>query len=494
MVANAGPRGRGPYLADGMILSVVAVVPVIALCSTMTQPASSPHIVIAGASGYIGMALIPRLLERFPGGAVTAIARRDLASSDARVVWRACDLFSLKSLEEALPERVDLAFYLVHSMGPTAHLDQGDFADYDLILADNFARALRGRGVRQVIYLGGLIPECGRLSRHLQSRLEVEKTLADFALPLTVFRAGLILGEAGSSSRILLKLVQRLPFMLCPQWTQTLNTPVDLPRVLDALTDAALREEAVGRVYDLAGCPPLTYVDMMRETAAVLGKKRSFWPVPFFTPTLSRLWVSLITRSPKSLVYPLIESLEHPMVAREDHGYPGVQRAARYRDLLAGVTGPEPAEAPRPRFRAISRTVRSVQRLPLPAGRDAQWVMEQYLAWLPRFLAPLIRVRSVGTTVHFSMLAEVPVLLKLEVSESRSHRDRVLLYIVGGLLARTSEAGRLEFRTTSDRRHVLAAIHDFRPALPWYIYTISQARLHVAVMRAFSRHLARQAE
>jgi hypothetical protein len=121
-------------------------------------------------------------------------------------------------------------------MGPTAHLDQGTFADYDLILADNFSRAMITVGLKQLIYLGGLIPNSERMSLHLQSRMEVEETFRQYKLPTTVFRAGLILGEAGSSFQILLKLVKRLPVMVCPHWTQTLTTPVDLATVLTAFS------------------------------------------------------------------------------------------------------------------------------------------------------------------------------------------------------------------------------------------------------------------
>ena len=452
-----------------------------------TEPA--PHIVIAGASGYIGMAIMPRLLERFPGATITAIARGPRASSDPRISWRACDLFSLKSLEEALPSRIDLAIYLVHSMGPTAHLDQGSFADYDLILADNFARAIQNTGVKQLIYLGGLMPQADHLSRHLSSRLEVEETFAQHGLPLTVFRAGLILGEAGSSFQILLKLVSRLPFMICPHWTQTLTSPVDLPTVLSAIASASLQPEHVGKIYDLAGCRPLTYVQMMRETASKLGKKRRFLPVPFFTPTLSRLWVSLITNSPRNLVYPLIESLEHPMVAREDHLYFREGLGATYADLLDKTSFRLQSGRALFRFKAASRTVRSVQRLPLPEGKDAVWVMERYLDWLPRHLSPLIKVQLDGSWVKFSILAKKPVMLEMQVSAERSSRDRVLLYIKKGWLGSQSDHGRLEFRVTRDRRFALAAIHDYTPSLPWFVYTLTQAKLHLLVMKAFARYL-----
>lgn len=451
----------------------------------------SPTIVIAGASGYIGREVIPKLLEKFPQAQIIALSRSAQRSDDPRVSWKACDLFSMKSLEAALPKKIDYALYLVHSMGPTAQLDQGSFADYDLILADNLARAIKGTGIKQLIYLGGLIPSSKKLSLHLQSRLEVEETFREYSLPTTTFRAGLILGEAGSSFQILIKLVKRLPIMICPKWTQTLTTPVDLSTVLSALASATADLSHVGKTYDLAGCAPLTYMEMMILTAKEMGLKRRFQSVPFFTPTLSRLWVSLISNSPKDLVYPLIESLEHPMLARPSNLYfaDGLNRS--YSDLLKNASFKSKTGRSFFRFQAQRKTVRSVQRFPLPEGKDAKWIKDKYLSWLPRFLAPFIVVKQEGDTTVFSLFRSRIHLLEMKISEERSHSDRQLLYVVSGLAVSKANRGRLEFRVVLNRKFVIAAIHDFTPALPWFVYKFTQAKVHLFVMNAFARNLAK---
>ena len=453
------------------------------------QTLINPKIIVAGASGYIGKALIPKLLEKFPTAEITALSRTQQHSSDPRIIWKPCDLFSLKSIEDAIPLKADLAFYLVHSMSSTAHLDQGSFADYDLILADNFARAVSQTRIMQLTYLGGLIPDEKVLSLHLQSRLEVEETFTQHKLPTTVFRAGLILGEAGSSFQILLKLVKRLPFMICPGWTQNLTTPVDLTTVLESLVSSALEQKHVNRIYDLAGCQPLTYMQMMKETALELRKKRYFFSVPFFTPTLSRLWVSLITNTPRNLVYPLIESLEYPMVARDSHLYSREWILLKYSDLLAKASLNTHSGSSLFQFKAQRKTVRSVQRLPLPKGKNAEWIKEKYIHWLPRFLSPLIKVNLSGSKVLFTLFSKKLVLLELELSEARSSADRQLLYIKSGFLVADKNKGRLEFRVVLNRRFILAAIHDYNPKLPWFIYKYTQARLHLFIMRAFKSYL-----
>ncbi len=447
---------------------------------------SSPQIVVAGASGYIGGALLPRLLEKFPTATITALSRGSGPSEDPRVRWVSCDLFSIKSIEEALPESVDIAYYLVHSMAPTAQLDQGSFADYDLILADNFARVIGRLNVQHLIYLGGLIPSSAQeLSLHLQSRLEVEETFTQYLLPTTIFSRRSYLGAEGSSFKILVKLVRRLPVMICPKWTQNLTTPVDLDSVLFALVSCALDRKHLGQIYDLAGCRPLTYMNMMQATAEHLGLKRMFVGVSVFTPTLSRLWVSLVTGTSKALVYPLVESLTHEMVARPDHLYPGLATNREYIELLQSVPMTRPQKSKRVGFRAKRRTVRSIQRLPLPRGKSAEWVKDQYIHWLPRFLRPLIQVQVKQTEVSFCALGFRIPLLHLSISKERSRPDRQLLYITKGILVGEQNSGRLEFRTALNDRFVLAAIHDYRPALPWYFYRYTQAFLHGVVMRAF---------
>lgn len=467
----------------------------------------SRHILIAGASGYIGRALIARLLKSDPDVQITALSRTKRESQDPRVEWRACDLFSLREIEEALPRAVVespgtplIAYYLVHSMLPTAHLDQGSFADYDLILADNFSRAMKKLGSVHLVYLGGIIPDAEvngqELSPHLESRLEVEQVFSEHHLQRTIFRAGLIIGPHGSSFEILLHLVKRLPVMICPRWTQTLTTPIDLQSVVEALsqvvsvkaTEAGNSVPPEERSYDLMGCQPLTYLEMMKETAHWLGLKRWFLPVRFFSPALSKLWVRTVSRRPKELVYPLIESLRHEMLPRPDHVY-GIRSERTYAELLREFPNPEREHSKAVTFSPRRLRVRSVQRLPLPLGLTAVDVAHEYMHWLPIFMRPFVLVWKEGHRIVFSLLVRRFEILALTHSPERSSPDRQLLYITGGLLSGRDQRGRLEFREVLNRRYVLAAIHDFRPGLPWYVYQLTQAKVHLLVMRAFYWHL-----
>lgn len=462
-----------------------------------------PRVVVAGASGFIGHALIPRLAERFDVVALSR-ARSSEGPDVAGVRWQRCDLFSLHETTEAL-SGADHAVYLVHSMMPSARLTQGSFADIDLVIADNFARAAARAGVRQIVYLGGLTPPDGSLSPHLESRLEVERTLSSRGVPVTAVRAGLVVGAGGSSFQILVRLVRRLPVMLCPSWTRTLTQPIALADAVAVLAGAVGDREALGQVLEIGGPDVLSYRAMMQRTAALLGRRARTFSVPFFTPGLSRLWVTLVTRTPRELVAPLIQSLRHPMVASRDDlarrlGRPGIGFEESVRRALADEsTSPDVAResqirdltSERRRLRA-ARSVRSIQRLPLPAGRDAAWVAREYQAWLPHRFRPLIRVHLDDTGSCRFLLWPGLLLLLLRLEPARSGADRQVFSIDGGALVARREkapAGRLEFREVLDRRFVLAAIHDYVPALPWALYAVSQAWVHAWVMRRFARHL-----
>lgn len=470
------------------------------------SPSRSPSVAIAGATGFIGRALASALVESHHVIGLTRGERVSVPTNSGQdqVEWRRADLFSSRETEAAL-KGASAAFYLVHSMMPSARLTQGRFEDLDLILADNFARACWANGVQRIIYLGGLVPDAteAHLSRHLRSRLEVEQTLGAYGTPVTALRAGLVVGRGGSSFQMMLRLVQRLPVMVFPAWTLSKTQPIDVRDVVALLTGALQTPETAGRAYDIGGPDVMTYREMLLTTAELLGRKLRTISVPFFSPRLSRLWVSVVSGSSRALVGPLVMSLEHSMVASQRRlqsllDRPGYSFGESVRHALQpspeAATTKVPAVMPLERDLPPRSLVRSVQRLPVPERATARWVAEEYLRWLPRFFRYLIHVRIDGHKAWFELRLVRRPLLELELIPSRSNDDRQLFIVRGGLLAdaESSPLGRLEFRTAVGHRHVLAAIHDFKPRLPWWIYRLTQAIGHLWVMRAFGRHLRRQ--
>ena len=452
--------------------------------------------VVAGASGFVGRALGPVLAERHQVVGITRDPGR-YRSAEGGTSWVAGELFSLLDAERAL-QGADYAVYLVHSMMPTARLTQGSFRDLDVICADNFARAAKAAGVKHIVYLGGPLPERGELSEHLASRLEVEKVLGAYGVPVTTIRAGMVIGAGGSSYQMMVRLVRRLPAMVCPRWTASLTQPVALDDVVKVIAACLGDERFHGRAYDVGVPEPLSYRDMMDRTAKLMGIKRPMLGVPLLSPTLSRLWVSVVTGAPRELVAPLVQSLRHDLVAKSLEIYELTGTVpTTFEDALSGALEGEGVTKERPHAfvgqrRASGRTVRSVQRLPLPSGRDAIWAAEDYMRFLPRALWPLVRVEVSPTRLsRFFLRGLRQPLLELDFAADRSRPDRQLFYVVGGLLARRGGRGRLELRCLPGGEELICAVHDFEPRLPWYLYLLTQAWAHLYVVARFRRRLTK---
>lgn len=451
---------------------------------------------LAGATGFVGSHLIEKLLGSFDIVGLTRAPRPPRAG----ISWRECDLFSSTSTRAAL-RGVDVAIYLVHSMLPSSRLFQGDFHDTDLLLADNFAKACAHEGVKQIVYLGGLVPSSGFVSKHLTSRLEVEGVLQSSGIPVTCLRAGMIVGPGGSSFEILRSLVSRLPWMVLPRWTKSSGQAIFLDDVVAVLAASLADPALMGKTFDVVNGESVSYEDLLRETATALGKKRRMVPVPIASTGFSKRWVQLFSGASYELISPLIDSLQCDLPQLQPR--PEIARYVQYKTFAVMLTetlrrseadSRVPVTSPRSRpliKRHVAPTVRSIQRLPAMPNHDARFVSDEYIRWLPRFFRPFIRVERIPGTarVTFSLALLRRPLLVLELIDLGPDRTRDKFHIVGGLLSKTTTTGWLEFRQVANKRYTLAAIQEFVPSLPWIIYILSQAPLHAWVMRRFGKHL-----
>ncbi len=450
---------------------------------------AKPRVAIAGASGFVGRHLVDRLSSDHDVIALSRTARPDQRGN---VEWREADLFSAGSTLAAL-EGADVAIYLVHSMMPSSRLFQGSFRDTDLLLADNFAKAAVASGVRHIIYLGGLIPH-GSTSSHLSSRREVEDVFNASGLQVTVLRAGMIVGPGGSSFEILHSLVARLPVLVLPAWTQSTTQAVFIDDVIDVVARSVSESEFRGRTLDLVNGEALTYEALLRQTTELLSIRRPMVRVPLNSTGFSKLWVSLFGNSSYELVSPLVDSLRCDLPRSKPD--PLIAASIRY-TTYAAMAAESLRRAPRPsskrprRQLKEQRSVRSIQRLPVVTGHDARWITDQYARWLPSALRAGLRVvhdeERERLEFRFAWLPWPLLVLERHSPGSVAARDK--LHIVGGMLSRTNNTGWLEFRLVQDGRITLAAIHEFVPALPWYVYRLTQAPVHRWVMGRFARFL-----
>jgi uncharacterized protein YbjT (DUF2867 family) len=270
---------------------------------------------VTGATGYIGGRLVPELLAA--GHTVRAMTRspdwlRDVPWAD-RVEVSAADVHRPATLDAAL-DGVDVAYYLVHSIGTGAR-----FAASDRDGAESFARAAAAAGVRRVVYLGGLADEhADDVSEHLASRAEVGRILLASGVPTAVLRAAVILGSGSASFEMLRYLTERLPVMVTPIWVSTRIQPIAVRDVLRYLVGCAELPDDVNRTFDIGGPDVVTYADMMHRYAEVAGlRRRHIVRVPILTPRLSSHWVGLVTPVPSAIARPLVESLRTEVVCHE---------------------------------------------------------------------------------------------------------------------------------------------------------------------------------
>jgi uncharacterized protein YbjT (DUF2867 family) len=281
-------------------------------------PAAAKNIAVTGATGYIGGRLIPRLLES--GYAVRCLVRsprklrdRPWANHSSSETIQV-DLSDEAALVKAL-SGCTAAYFLVHSMISAG----AAYAEKDLKLATDFARAAKLAGVERIIYLGGLGEMGNGLSEHLTSRRQVEKALGSAGVPVTALRAAMIIGSGSASFEILRYLVQRLPVMITPKWVRTQCQPIAVRNVLAYLEGLLEKPETIGQTYDIGGSEVLTYLEIMKIMAEELGlHKRLIIPLPLLTPTLSSYWIHLVTPLNKEIARPLAEGLRNPVVARDD--------------------------------------------------------------------------------------------------------------------------------------------------------------------------------
>ncbi|MEO8354103.1 MAG: SDR family oxidoreductase [Chthoniobacteraceae bacterium] len=274
----------------------------------------APRVLVTGATGYIGGRMVPRLLDA--GFRVRALVR-DASRLQGRNWCRDVeviegDVLRAESLTDAM-RGVSVAYYLVHSLGAGS-----DFPERDVQAARNFGAAAKSAGVERIIYLGGLGDPDAELSTHLRSRQDTGEALRESGVPVTEFRAGVIVGSGSLSFEMIRYLTERVPVMICPRWVYTRVQPIAIRNVLDYLI-ATLREPAsAGKIIGIGGADVVTYGDMLTNYAQVRGLRRWLLPVPALTPRLSSYWVHFVTPIPASIARPLIDGLRNEIVVRDD--------------------------------------------------------------------------------------------------------------------------------------------------------------------------------
>ncbi|EPR77242.1 Nucleoside-diphosphate-sugar epimerase [Leifsonia rubra CMS 76R] len=274
------------------------------------------HVLVTGATGYLGGRLVPRLIVA--GHTVRVLVRNPRKLRD--VPWRndvetvVGDLTDAETLTAAVAD-IDALYYLVHAMGA-----KGDFEKTEKVSARNVATAAKSAGVERIVYLGGLHPEgeVEELSRHLRSRAEVGRILMDSGVPTIAFNAGVVIGSGSASFEMIRHLTEVLPYMPAPKWVRNFIQPIAVRDVLYYLVSALELKKDLNRSFDIGGPDVLRYGQMMNGYALEAGlHQRPIASLPVLTPWLASQWVNLVTPIPRLLAVPIIESLQFDCVVRD---------------------------------------------------------------------------------------------------------------------------------------------------------------------------------
>jgi uncharacterized protein YbjT (DUF2867 family) len=264
-------------------------------------------VLVAGASGFVGRRLCPALTGA--GHHVVAMTRNPSGYVGVgRPVYG--DVQDRATLGTALAG-CEAAYYLVHS------LSDPDYERKDAAAAVAFGHAAARVGVQRIIYLGGLGDDNDQLSPHLHSRRLVEKLLGSAGVPVTVIRAGIIVGDGGISWELTRQLVEHLPAMITPRWVATRTQPIAVDDIVRYLIGVLALPETAGRVFEVGGPEVLQYVTMLRRVAAIEGRPLPILPVPLLSPRLSSLWLTLVTDVDTATGRALVDSMTNEVIVRD---------------------------------------------------------------------------------------------------------------------------------------------------------------------------------
>jgi uncharacterized protein YbjT (DUF2867 family) len=325
--------------------------------TSQTNNEAQDLILVTGASGYIASQLIPHLLEK--GLKVRCLVRNSAHLKTrkwvAEVEVVSGDLTQPESLEPAL-QGVSSAYYLVHSMSSGR-----DYIEQDLKAARDFSTKAKQAGVEHIIYLGGLADPQDEIASHMRSRIDSGQALRTGGVPVTEFRASVIIGPGSISFEMIRYLTEQFPIIICPRWMPNLAQPIAIQNILDYLLAALDLPEPVNQVFEIGGSEVMPYTETMLRYARQRGLQRRILILSFNPVRILAFFMSWFTPVPRAITRPLVEGLCSHSIVRNNsalQAFPKIQPMGYDRAVQLSLSRLRPDQV-EPIWRQTDKRVRS---------------------------------------------------------------------------------------------------------------------------------------
>ncbi len=274
------------------------------------------RILLTGANGYIGMRLLPVLVEA--GHEVTCVVRDINRFKPSPDLLNKVDIIEFDFLhpENAVQhfnkKQFDAAYYLIHSLGDTSTT----LKEYELRSAGCFVLVATLTQVKQIIYLSGISNE-KKLSKHLSARKVVKDVFMKSEIAYTILEAGIIVGSGSISFEIIRDLTEKIPVMIVPRWLNSKCQPIAIRNVINYLHLCLMNEKTFFKTFEIGGPDVLSYKQMLLDFAEVRGYKRYIITLPVLFPGLSAHWIYLSTSASFVIAKQLVQSMKNDVVCKE---------------------------------------------------------------------------------------------------------------------------------------------------------------------------------
>ena len=421
-------------------------------------------ILLTEASGYIGSHLKDKLKVNHEIIAISRNAQNK--KNEKNVTWKSADLFDLDAITEVM-KGIDTAIYLGHSMKTSAKLTQANFEDMDALLADNVGRVAKKHGVKHIIFMSGIITNDSHLSLHLKSRLECEKILRYYGVPVSTLRAGLIIDSNGSSYPIFKRMIERLSAMILPNWAYNMIAPVSMDDVIDKLAMLVERSPKENEVFNITRPKVMNYQELFERIATTLDKRLFILHLPTILIRLSRCWIKEKMNGKENVKKALKDKQDEQQIITTKQSKSNQNKRDEVKD------------------------VRAMTRFRIPESYSIQDVTREYAEFINNITLHLVN----GTINEHEFNIQLPLIRKCILKMKRDNHDSInemIVYkIVGGDLAMVKDSGnaRFEFRRILDTNEGIAALQEYESTLPWGVYKFTQAIAHKFVMGVFKQYM-----